>query len=551
MGADEALAKMRKSLNPWSETDVNACVERMLASSVFARAERQKRLLRYLVDAALADKADLLKGYTIGVEVFDRDSTFDPAIDAIVRVQAGQLRAKLREYYEVHGGNDSIRFELPKGTYAIRIEAKTQLAFESSETQGSSSALRQPPLANVTPPKTMRPALIEDKPSLAVLPFINYSSDPEQEYFADGITEDLTTELSRISGLFLISRHSAFVYKGMAKRAEEIAAELGVQYLLEGSVRRCERQVRISAQLIDAAFGEHIWAERYDRQLEDIFAVQDDVTRRIVDVLQVKLAGPEAELIGCEGTHSLEAYDMLLRGLERYWVFTPTSTGDAVEKFARAVELDSGYATGHAWLSRALTFRSIMLWDPAAETLDRAYDHARVAVDLDDRLPLAHSMLGWVQLWRRQGEASIAAGRRALTLDPNNADAHLFLSYSLVAAGRAREALHSIEKGMRLNPHPSAVYQYALGLIYFMLDEYENAIAAFKCGIEVTDVFIPNHRHLCMTYTLLGREKEARVEREKVMSLRRGGKCSLQPVFFFDENLSRRMTALAELAGVA
>jgi len=139
----------------------------------------------------------------------------------------------------------------------------------------------------------MRPPPIEDKPSLAVLPFTNWSSDPEQEYFADGITEDLITELSRLSGLFVISRHSAFTYKGVARRVKEIGEELGVRYLLEGSVRRCENQVRISAQLIDVTAGAHVWAERCDRDLKDIFAVQDDVTQRIVDLLQVKLAGAE------------------------------------------------------------------------------------------------------------------------------------------------------------------------------------------------------------------------------------------------------------------
>ncbi|MGQ0657768.1 MAG: tetratricopeptide repeat protein, partial [Chromatiales bacterium] len=369
-------------------------------------------------------------------------------------------------------------------------------------------------------------------------------------YFADGITDGLITELSRLSELFVISRHSSFVYKGLSKRAEEIGTELGVRYLLEGSVQRSGERVRITTQLVDTTSDAYLWAERYDRELKDIFAVQDDVTRRIVAVLQVKLSGTEQERIGHEGTVSIEAHDALLRGLERFWVYTPASVEEARALLAKAIELDPRYAFAHACLARTLAFQWIFFLDPRDETLERAFECARTAVDLDPQTPSAYSVLCWVQLWRKQGEAAIAAGWRAVALDPNNADAYLFLSMTLAAAGRGEEALHSIETGMRLNPHPSAFYQFALGFCYFVLEEYDKAIAAFKRGTGLTDVFIPNHFWLCVVYTLLEREEEARIEREKVLALSGGRKPAVQGIWL-DEDLRLREQGLIQLAGLA
>ena len=455
-----------------------SCLERILASSCFVQSDRQQRFLEFIVTEALAGRTDRLKGYTIAIEVFDRDVSFDPAVDAIVRVEAARLRAKLREYYDREGRADPVRFELPKGAYAIRMEWR---APETTLSPKESPEVRTKK-GEETNSSHLRP--IEDRPSLAVLPFANMSSIAEQEYFADGITDGLITELSRLPGLFVISRHSSFVYKGVSKRAEQIGTELGIRYLLEGSVQRAADRVRITVQLIDTASGAHLWAERYDRELEDIFAVQDDVTRRIVNVLQVKLATDEQERIGHGGAVNLEAHDCLLRGLEGFWIFTPDSTSEASVHVARAIALDPGYAAGHTWLARVLVFRWIMIWDASPETLERAYDHIRMAADLDPKGPLTQAVLCWVQLWRKQGEAAIAAGWRAVALDPNNADAYLFLAYALAASGRGEEGLHNIVKAMRLNPHPSAVYQTALCLCYFALEDYDLAIAACKRGLS-------------------------------------------------------------------
>jgi TolB-like protein len=519
------------------------CLHRLLDSPVFARSERQCRFLSFLVSETLAGHADRLKEYTIGIEVFDRPPTFNPSIEAIVRVEAGRLRSKLREYYEVEGKQDAIRFELPKGNYGIHIMLRPGLA------QQDISAIQTPQraVANDSTPKVVPP--VEDQPSLAVLPFTNMSSNPEHGYFADGITEGLITELSRISALFVISRHSSFVYKGQTKRAEEIGKELGVKYLLEGSVQRSGERVRISTQLVDAMSGAHIWAERYDRSLEDIFAVQDDVIQRVVAVLHVKLTGAEKMHHGSVRSMNIEAHDCLLRGLERFWAYTRESVEEACAQFKRAVELDPGYAAGHAWLVRALMFQWIMLWRPESAVLEYAYEHARMAVDLDEHQPYGHSVLCWVQLWRGQKEAAIAAGWRAVALDPNNADAYLFLSVALSAAGRGEEALHNIEKGIRLNPHPSTFYQFALGQCHFVLGDYDRAISAFTSGAKLKHEFLPNHLYLCLIYTLLDREEEARVEHDALLVLTEGHRQITQPIWL-DEKLLQQDQLLRQRAGL-
>jgi adenylate cyclase len=517
----------------WSETEkarVRACLDKVLASPIFAQAARQQRFLRYLVDETLGGNAERLKGYTIGIEVFERDRDFDPMLDAIVRVEATRLRAKLREYYDGEGGRDAVRLEVPKGSYGVRIEFLPD------------------PGGTATP--STAPPRVDDRPSVVVLPFLNLSPDPAQQYFADGITEDLTTELSRLSGLVVISRHSAFAYKGVAKRTEEIAGELGVRYLVEGSVQRSAEQVRVSAQLIDATSGATLWAERYERELKDVFAVQDAVIRRIVAVLRVRLTPLEQEpLLGHGGAPSFEAHDCLLRGLKGFWSYGQEGTTQALALFTKAVELDPGYGLAHAWLARALAYQWAMLWDTSPACLEQAFEHARAATDLAPQMPYGQAVLCWVQLWRKRGEDSIAAGRRGVAMDPNSADAHLFLSLSLSAAGRGVEALLYIEKGMRLNPHPSSFYQLALGQCYVVLEDYERAIEACRRGVELRKAFIPNQFYLCLLYTLLGREDEAKLAREAVLALTGGRRAAVRPMWL-DESLRLRWEGLAGLAGL-
>lgn len=466
---------------------IRAGLTRLLAHGLFAQSARQQALLRFVVEAALNGQGHLLKGYTLGVEVFGRGADFDPVADSIVRVEVARLRSKLIEYYAGGGCSDAVVFELPKGGYAPLIHF-------------AAVAAEAPP--------TRR--LLDGKPALAVLPFANVSDDPAQGYFADGLTDDLITDISKLSGLFVISRQSVFVYKNSDKRAEEIAAELGVRYLLVGSVRKAAGRVRISAQLVDAKSGGDLWAERYDRDASDIFAVQDDVAKRIVDALQVKLSGFESERLGHEGTKSVAAHDTLLRGLSLYWRYSREACAEAQAFFHQALQIDPNFAAAHAWMARSYALQWSMGWSiRREESLDPALEHARKAVELDDLLPLGHAMLGWAQLWNRNPEVAIAEERRACALNPNDADVRLFLSYALSAVGCGEEALHQIAIGMQLNPHPSTIYLHVQGQAYFALGDYAAAIVSLQRGVEINPAFLGNHAYLAIIYMLQGRPELA------------------------------------------
>jgi adenylate cyclase len=521
-------------LNDGMEEKARAAVARILRSATFEQSERLRRFLEFIVTETLAGNGGRLKGYAIAVEVFDRDHGFDSTVNPIVRVEAARLRAKLREYYETEGRDDPVRLVMPKGGYVIQLEERQP----ASAALGRGSLAMQPEAADRTPP-------VGEAPSLAVLPFTNLSNDQEQGYFADGITDTLITELSRLPELLVISRQSSFAYRNAPMKAEEISRELGVRYLLHGSVQRAASRVRIIAQLIDAESGAHLWAERFDREIENVFHVQDEVVRHIMAVLQVRIVAGSDRLRSPqeEGPRNLEAHDRLMRGLERFWIYTQESMDKAHGFFKQAVELAPTDAEAHAWLARALVFRWLMYWDERPDGLEQAYHHARTAVDLGPRLPQAYTVLCWVQLWRRECAAAAAAGRRAATLDPNNADAHMFIAYALSVCGKGKEAMHHIEKALRLNPHPSSLYHFTLGQCYYVLKDYEKAIEAFRQGVAVWNAFYPNHFYLCLTYTLLGREEEARSARESLLALTEGRRPALRRIQLHsgvDQELERR-----------
>jgi adenylate cyclase len=491
------------------EADIHGCLERILANDLFAHAERQKRLLRYLVDETCAGRAEQLKGYTIGLEVFDRCAGFDPTIDAIVRVQAGVLRAKLREYYAGEGRRDPVRFELPKGKYAIRIEARASSSdpARTISPRPALSTAEDPPLRE----DRAQARSTEDKRSLAVLPFANMSSDPEQEYFADGITEDLITELSKISDLFVIARHSAFVYKGVAKRVQEIGQELGVRYLLEGSVRRSADRLRISAQLVDGMTGNHIWAERYDRELSEIFALQDEVTHSIVDALQLRLTSADHTRLAQNGTESIEAYELCRRGNAAYQLWTPDALDWAQDLYERAIAIDPSYAEPHGWLARVHTYRWLAgLRTRREESLDVAMRLVRRAVELDAELPLAHGVLSWVCAWSGLHDEAVPAARRAVALDPGGAETHYWLGVSLALSGANDEADRELAQAMRFNPLYPIYYLWARAQNYMFLSRYDQAIELSEQMVRKAPTHVGGYVVLGASYALAGRIDDAR-----------------------------------------
>ena len=362
-------------------------------------------------------------------------------------------------------------------------------------------------------PSEKAPALeLTGKPSIAVLPFVNMSGDPEQEYFSDGMTEDLITDLSKISGLFVISRNSVFTYKGKAVKAEEVGRELGVGYVMEGSVRKAGDMVRITAQLIDANTGRHLWAERYDRDLKDIFSLQDELRQQIVAALRVKVKEVERKRVMRKDTANLNAYDYALRGWWYYKRYTKEANTQARLMFERAIGLEPDYASAYVGLGLTYYEEWAMQWSQDSQSLERAFELAKKALALNDSLPNAHNLLGHVYLWKKQHEQAIAEKERAVALDPNNADSYADLGEALMWAGRPEEAIPLVEKAMRLNPHYPVNYLFTLGSAYFLTERHEKAMEVLKRALILNPDFLGAHLMLAALYNELGQEEEARAQ---------------------------------------
>jgi len=362
------------------------------------------------------------------------------------------------------------------------------------------------------------PLPLPDKPSIAVLPFVNMSGDPGQEYFSDGITEEIITALSKTPKLFVIARTSSFKYKGKEVDVRTVGRELGVRYVLEGSVRKSEDQLRITAQLIDAKTGNHLWAERYDRGLKDIFALQDEITMKILTALQVKLTEGEQILLFAKGTENLQAYLKFLRAWE--YISTVSKEGNILARplFEGVIELDPAYAPAY-WNLGATHWLDILLGTSKSpkESLQRAFELTRKGIALDDAHPSGHALLGWLYTMARQHDKAITECEQAIRLAPNSASAHLYMAIGLTHVGSHEEAVRYAEQALRLNPFPPGFYFRELGRAYSWVGRYEEAIAAHKKALQRAPNDILAHLALAQAYSWAGRKDEARIEIEEVL----------------------------------
>jgi len=359
---------------------------------------------------------------------------------------------------------------------------------------------------------------LPDKPSIAVLPFENMSEDPKQEYFSDGISEDIITALSKTDQLFVIARDSTFIYKGKPVKVKQVAEELGVRYVLEGSVRKTEDRVRITAQLIDAISGHHLWANSYDRDLKDIFALQDEITKKIVTALQIKLTeGEQARMWNKE----IENLDVFLKRMESLSVFRKGTIESNIrygqiskEIIDMAPEASLGYRClgWHNWMN-------VMYGKSPRESKAKAFKLAKKALSLDESNALSHALLGNVYLLMRKYEKAIAAGERAVELEPNGAMIHGLLGMTLYYAGRPDEAIGYLNQGIRLNPFPAYWYFTMLGRSYMLKGQYEEALTEFKKALHRSPDALTNHRYLAAIYVLLDRQEEAEAAAKKVLEL--------------------------------
>ncbi|HTF74795.1 MAG TPA: tetratricopeptide repeat protein [Bradyrhizobium sp.] len=373
-------------------------------------------------------------------------------------------------------------------------------------------------------PEAVTEHVLAERPSIAVLAFTSMSGDPDQEYFSDGITEDIVTELSRFSELLVIARNSSFRYKGQSVDVRQVGRELGARYVLEGSVRRAGDRIRISAQLIDATTGAHRWAEHYDRNLEDTFAVQDEVARTIVAVLAVHVNKAETERALAKRPAVWQAYDHYLRAAHTYALFHSSFSKEDLLQVRRSLDqalaIDPNYARAHALLSRSSISLWVHRWDdvcPWPAAIDGAYQSAREAVRLAPNLSDAHVALCWALSFMRQHEATIAEFDRATELNPNLTD-HYF-AWALLVTGEPVRAIQTLEAHMRLDPFYLPHVPGMLGFAYYLLGRYAEALPQLQKAVLRAPDHGHTRRYLAATYAQLGQIDKAREEAAEALRI--------------------------------
>jgi len=361
---------------------------------------------------------------------------------------------------------------------------------------------------------------LPDKPSVAVLPFDNMTGDPEQEFLSDGITEQIITALSKISSLFVIARNSTFTYKGKPIKVQRVSEELGVRYVLEGSFQKSGDRVRITAQLIDAIKGNHLWSETYDRDLKDIFALQDDITKKILTGLQVKLTRGEQARVWAKGTDNFEAFLKFLQANESFFQVNVEKNAFARQMAKEAIALDPEYASAYALLGKTHAI-DVLLGSSTSpkDSMRQAMALLQKAIALDESSADAHSRLGSLYTMVGQLDKAIAEGERAVTLDPNYADAYNRLGLFLRFADRPEEAIPVIKKAMRLNPFPPGIYYSNLGMAYLFTGKCEEAIAECEKALQLETDNLYTHITTTVAYSLCGREEEARATAAGVLRI--------------------------------
>ncbi len=530
---------MEISLNSWSESDQQAIreqLDRILKSGPFHQSRRRQRFLEYIVEETLAGRADRLKGYTIAMEVFEQPETFDPLVNPIVRIEAARLRDKLREYYEVDGQNDPVRIDLPKGSYAPHIEFRQQAAPAASaeasdiNTQETSPPPSQNPIAHlVAPPEPARawwnaraswqfaiPAVILfvtlisagiwkwsassvvpqfEKASIAVLPFENFGTDPKWTRLADGMTEDIITDLSHSRDLFVVARSSTEIYKGKPADIRAVGRELGVHYVLEGSVQPIDDQVRATAQLIDARTGGHVWSNRYDRPATDLFNLQSEITEKIA-----------ATLTGYEGA---------VAEAERALVKRKPPRADRL--FRKAIELDPQLARAYCGLATVQVYMIDLGLAPSVEeAVAIQMEAAKKAVELDPNDGETHLALGAAYAYDGKPEHALAELDRAETLAPSKADLLLIVAWYLPGFGQSDRAVSLAERALKLNPHYPDWYNQGLSLVFFFGEQYERSL---KYRLLVKEPLALDYAFLAMAYAYLGRSADAQTAAANVQKL--------------------------------
>ncbi len=518
MGGDEegtlaALKSLRKSLiDPkiaeyhgriFKTTGDGALIE--FASTVDAvrcAIDIQRAMPELHADVPPGKKIEFRIGINVGDIIVDGDDIFGDGVNVAARLEGisepGGICISDVVYQQVDGRVEALFSDL--GEQSLKNIARPVRVYRLTPKPAAASKVPRPTLA------------LPDKPSIAVLAFNNMSGDPEQEYFSDGISEDIITDLSKLSELHVIARNSSFTYKGKPIDVKQVGRDLGVHYVLEGSVRKAGNRVRVTGQLIDATSGAHIWADRFDRDLTDIFAVQDELTREIIAALKIKLSEGEKALIVSNGTTNAAAHDFFLRGREL--LFANKRDRETFEQstacFRRAIEFDPNYAAPYAGLGMAYGLDYQNHWsDTSEKSLDEAERLVNVSIAKDDKDAFAHYVAAVVYIWKRDHERSADEADRALSLNPNYALAINARGLAYIYTGEPAEAIPYIEKAIRLDP-VQQLYRHFLGTAYFVAGNYETAAVIFKDRIAMTPSTDLSRSFLASALGHLGRVEEAR-----------------------------------------
>ena len=364
------------------------------------------------------------------------------------------------------------------------------------------------------------PLPLPDKPSIAVLAFDNLTGDPQQDYFSDGITEAIINGLSKIPNLFVIARKSSFTYKGKQVKVQQVSKELGVRYVLEGSVQRSGDRVRITVQLVDAIKGHHLWSNSYDRELKDIFSLQDEIMMKIMTAMRVKLTEGEQARVWAKGIKNVQAYLKLLKGTEHYIKRSPANNKLARQFFKEVIEIDPESSVAYAFLSYThILDRIFRITKDPKKSLQIAFEMAEKALALDESNPDGHLALAWSRMHNREHDMSIVAAERGVALSPNYFLANRRVGISLMFSGRPAEAVPWFKKAMRLNPFDNTIAPVALGMAYYFLGRHDEAISILKDVVRNDPNFFQGHIYLAATYAESGQDDEAHAEIKELLRL--------------------------------
>jgi adenylate cyclase len=491
-------------------------------------AKHKGRIVKLMGDGVLAEFASAVNAVQCAAEL-QRDMAAanaglaeDRRIVLRIGVNLGDVIVEGEDIYG-DGVNIAARIEAlaePGAVYVSQVvmeqtRGKLELEFEDTGEHSLKNIAQPVRVYRVAAPEMERGGLpLPDKPSIAVLPFTNMSGDPEQEYFSDGITEDIITELSRFRSLFVIARNSSFTFKGKTADVREVGRKLGAGYVVEGSVRRSADRLRITAQLIDASSGNHIWAERYDRDLKDIFAVQDEVVSKIVGTMFGKIEDAGALVAKRKRPESLVAYDYLLRGIEHQQKQTKENLLQARHMLEKAIEIDPNLAAAYSYL--ALVDQGEWDFGASAALLDRALENARKSVALDEDDARCHCIAGYVYLWAGDLDKAEFHHLRAVALNPN--DAHIAAHMGLLSAylGKIDEGIRWLNQAFLLDPYPPDWYRGFLGMAQYTARDYVQAVKSLN---PMRAPFPWDRMYLAASYAQLNRIEEARTQLAECGSL--------------------------------